>query len=242
MLTGERRALSAAVFAFYAFLYLIVASAPPMPGWATCFGALAAVYGIGFFGLVAGYFWARWFSIGLGISGLISAAVALWQIGPENVILFYGGTHLGVALALWGTSMASSFDGRLEWRERFHLDENATHKLGKAVIRAGVSLPYVIMYALAPKEDMGGMLVAAGAGLLTAAGVWALCRMRTWGVVALGAGIAGLLASLSSAPGFVPLTSRYEINVALLGVAAVLAVAAAVAPFVKPVVSYLRTR
>jgi hypothetical protein len=241
MLTGERRALSAAVLAFYAFLYLIVALSPPMPGWGTCFGALAAVYGAGFFGLVAGYFWARWFAIGLGIYGLLTGGVAMWQIGMEPVLLFYGGTHLGISMALWGGSMASAFDGRTEWRQRFHLDDNATHRLGKAVIRAGVSLPMVIMYALAPKDDLGGMVVAAGAGLVTIAGVWALLRMRSWGVLAIAAGVLGLLASLTAAPGFVAISSHYEINVALLGAAAVVLAAAALAPFARPVVDYLRS-
>ena len=242
MLTGERRALAAAVFAFYAFLYLIVALQPPMPGWATCFGALAAVYGAGFFGLVAGYFWARWFSIGLGISGTIAAGVSLWQMGLEPVILFYGGTHLGASLVLWGSSMASAFDGRPDWRARFHLDDNGTSKLGKAVIRAGVSLPYVIMYALAPKEDMSSALLAAGSGALAVAGVWALIRMRSWGVFALVGAAAGVIATLSAGPDVVTVSSQYRLDVGLMGAAAAALLLFAAAPFARPMLDYLRRR
>jgi hypothetical protein len=242
MLTGERRALAAAVFAFYAFLYLIVALQPPMPGWATCFGALAAVYGIGFFGLVAGYFWARWFSIGLGISGSIAACVSIWQVGLEPVILFYGGTHLGACIVLWGASMASAFDGKIEWRERFHLDESGTNKLGKAVIRAGVSLPYVIMYALAPKEDMGYALLAVGSGALAVAGVWGIVKMRSWGVLALVGGALGLATTIPAAPDFVAVSSKYALDVGTMGIAAAVLLLAAAAPFARPIVDHLRGR
>lgn len=242
MLTGERRALAAAVFAFYGFLYLIVALQPPMPGWATCFGALAAVYGAGFFGLVAGYFWARWFAIGLGISGTIAAGVSLWQMGLEPVILFYGGTHLGASLVLWGSSMASSFDGRSEWRQRFHLDDAGTSKLGKAVIRAGVSLPYVIMYALAPKEDMGYALLAVGSGALAVAGVWALVKMRSWGVFALVGGALGVAATLPAAPDYVAVSSKYALDVGMMGIAGAVILLAAAAPFGRPILDYLRGR
>ena len=35
------------------------------------------------------------------------------------------------------------------------MDENAVQRLGSSVIRAGVSLPFVLLYALAPKPDAG---------------------------------------------------------------------------------------
>ena len=34
--------------------------------------ALAAVYGLAFFALVAGYFWARWYAVGVGLFGVIA--------------------------------------------------------------------------------------------------------------------------------------------------------------------------
>jgi hypothetical protein len=241
-LVGERRALAAAVLAFYGFLFLIVALAPP-PGWGACFGALALVYGTGFFSLVAGYFWARWFAIGLGISGLISAGVSIFQVGPEPVLLFYGGTHALISLVLWGGAMARAFDGRKEWRERFHLDEPATHRLGKAIIRVGISLPYVVMYALAPREDAGAAMIAAAAALLATAGLFGLVRMRSWGVFALaGASLVTLVSLAGLATPIVPFAGGYGINVLLSGVTAALLLALAAAPFAEPAWRYLRGR
>jgi hypothetical protein len=240
-LTGERRALSAAVFAFYAFLFLLVALQPP-PGWGPCFLGMAIAYGLGFFGLVAGYFWARWYAIGLGISGIISAGVSLWQVGMEPVLLFYGGTHLGACAVLWGTGMAASFDGRKEWRDRFHLDEAATHRLGKAIIRVGVSLPYVIMYALAPKEQMGAALLGLLAATLTASGVWALFRLRTWGLLALASVGVLVLTTLSSVEMLASFGQGYALNLWLTGVGACTFLVLGLAPFMRPALAYLRGR
>lgn len=239
-LTGERRALSAAVLAFYGFLYLLVSIQPP-PGWAACFGGLALVYGLGFFGLVAGYFWARWYAIGLGMSGLITGVISVFQAGPEPVLLFYAATHGFVSLTLWGNGMSRAFDGRTEWRERFHMDENATHRLGKAVIKLGLSLPYVVMYALAPREDMGGAALALGGALLAASGVWALFRLRTWGVFALaGAAAVTALSLVAAMPGITAMTSRYAVNVPLIGVGAVVFLTLAVVPFARPLLQAAR--
>lgn len=239
-LTGERRALAAALLAFYAFIYLLVALAPP-PGWAAAFAAMCLVYGAGFFSLVAGYFWARWYAIGLGMSGLITSIFSIFQIGMEPVLLFYGVTHGAVSLFLWGTGMSSAFDGRKEWRERFHLDENATHKLGKSVIRLGISLPYIVLYALAPKDGAGEALFAALAGGLVLTGIVALFRLRTWGVAALGAGALALAASLvTGAFGLAPFGNGYAVNVTAAGAAALLLIASALAPFARPIARYLR--
>jgi hypothetical protein len=90
--TGERRAVSAAVFAFYAFLYLLLSMAVP-PEWGRAIAALAEVYGLTFFALVAGYFWARWFAMGMGIFGAIQGAMGLWQLGAEPLVIFMLVTH-----------------------------------------------------------------------------------------------------------------------------------------------------
>jgi hypothetical protein len=241
--TGERRAMAAAVLAFYGFLYFIVAM-QPMPGWAAAFSAMALVYGLGFFSVVAGYFWARWYAIGLGMSGLITAVFSMVQIGMEPVLMFYGGTHAFVSLALWGNGMSSIFDGRKEWRERFHLDENATHKLGKSVIRLGISLPYVVLYALAPREDAGEALFALLAGAVAVSGLVGMIRLRGWSVLALVAGtgmIATSVLSMSCGADIVSYGDGYAINVWAAGVAALVAMVAALAPMVKPLARYLRS-
>lgn len=238
-LTGERKALAAAVLALYGLLFVVVAMSPP-PGWQACFTALALVYGLGFFGLVAGYFWARWYAIGLGISGAVSSAISMWQIGLEPILIFYGATHGAISALLWGVAMAKGFDGRPEWRARFHLDESATNKLGKSVIRLGISLPYVVMYGLAPREGAGAALLALGGLALVAVGTWALFALRTWGVVALAGAAALLVAAAPATPFAVALGNGYGVAVGLSGAAAVALLVAAVTPFAGPVVRYLR--
>jgi hypothetical protein len=249
-LVGERRAVAAAVLAFYGFLFLLVALQPP-PGWGACFAALAGIYGLAFFSLVAGYFWARWFAIGVGMSGLISASISMFQVGWEPVLAFYGGTHGGISLLLWGRQVAARFDGRAEWRDRFHMDENATHRLGKAVIRVGISLPYIIMYALAPREGagMGGDLLLAGAVGLALSGVWGLLRLRAWAIPAMAAGAVGLAVSSVSAMAssgrhaeVASLGNGYALDLSAAGVGAAVFLTLAVAPFLVPLVRYLRGR
>lgn len=239
-LTGERKALAAAVLGFYTFVFLIVALTPP-PGWGPCFAALAGVYGLGFFSLVAGYFWARWYVIGVGMSGFISGLVSVVQLGPEPVLLFYGGTHLGASLVLWGDKMSLLFDGRSEWRDRFHMDENATNRLGKAVIRAGISLPFVVMYALAPREGAALGLTAAGAAALAGLGFWGLIRLRTWGLLALGGAAGVLLSAVSAGPELSASANGHVLDLAAVGLAAGILLLAAVVPFAGPVVRRLRS-
>jgi hypothetical protein len=106
-LARERKALAAAVIGFYMSIYFLVSLQAPA-GWGAAFGGLAGVYAAAFFGLVTGYFWARWFALGLGISGLISAGMSIWQIGPEPVLVFYGVTHALISIALWGGSVAAA--------------------------------------------------------------------------------------------------------------------------------------
>lgn len=246
-LTGERRALAAAVLALYGFLYLIVAMNPPGPEWSAAFWGMALIYGVGFFSVVAGYFWARWYAIGLGMSGLITAVFSMIQIGMEPVLVFYGATHGAISLVLWGTGMSSVFDGRKEWRERFHLDENATHKLGKSIIRLGISLPYVVLWALAPKEGAGATVLALLAGGVAVSGVYGVIKLRGWSVLALAGAAVAMVASLASASlcaggGVVPFERGYALNVGAAGLAALALIAAALAPFAKPLFGYLRGR
>ncbi len=241
-LTGERRALAAAVLAFYGFLYLVVGMTAPSE-WTAAFAGMALVYGIGFFSIVAGYFWARWYSIGVGMSGLITAVFSIVQIGMEPVLVFYGATHAFVSLALWGSGMSLAFDGRKEWRERFHLDENATHKLGKSVIRLGISLPYVILYALAPREGAGEALMAALAGAVAVSGLVGMLRLRGWSVLVLAGGTAlvGIsLAGLTCQSAVAGFGNGYAVNIEAAGFAALAALVAALAPMARPLARYLR--
>lgn len=221
-LVGERKACAAAVLGFFATIFFLNGVAGP-PEFMAMFLGLALAYLAGFFGVVAGWFWARWYGLGLAFSGVLIGAMLWWQIGLEPIVMIYGGSHLAVGLALWGRGMATAFDGRTDWRQRWRMDENAANRLGKAVMRAGASLPYLIMAGLAPKQDLA--LVAAA--LLAGVGVFGLVRLRTWGLIAVGA------ASILAVVGAWPL-GGFGIASASAGLGALFA-AAAFAPFAASV-------
>lgn len=235
-LVGERKAVASAILALYTLIFFLTALSVPDPRLVPFLSSLAATYGLSFFAVVAGYFWARWFAIGLGLYGFSTGFLLVWQIGPEPVVLFYALTHGAISVLLWGPRVAAQFDGRVDWRERFHLDENATHRLGRAVIRVGLTLPFLLAYGLAPREGAGQMLLAAGAVGLAGLGIWGLLRLRTWGVLTM---IAGAAAILVTAPSTVtPLA--ISADVAASGVVGAILLLAAAAPFVGPMLRYVR--
>jgi hypothetical protein len=172
------------VFTFFGILYTVNAFNAVMPPMTPVLYALGGVYGLAAFSVVAGYFWGRWYSLGVGLFGVILFALGLWKEGPEPMILFTGGLHVAATLSLWGEGMASSFDGKTAWREKLHMDENAVQRLGRSVIRAGVSLPIVLIYALAPKQP-ASMVIGLAAVALAGLGLRGLVQMRTWGILAL---------------------------------------------------------
>jgi hypothetical protein len=235
-LVGERRALSAVIFAFYFLVYLIIGLQSLVPDLDKAFYALAFVYGLAFFSLVAGYFWARWYAVGVGLYGVITTAVGMWQLGPEPILLFVGGTHLGATLMLWGHAMSEPYDGQTAWRERFHMDDHAVQRLGRSVIRAGVSLPMVLLYAFAPKPGSAETALAGVALLLAAFGLRALVRLRTWGVLALGAA-GGLLLTLATVDAATHST-LFTLRPALAGALLV----SAATPWLRPALAFLGLR
>jgi hypothetical protein len=193
-LAGERRALASIVFAFWFVMYLMNALMGGGPLVKLLYG-MAGVYGLAFFSLVAGYFWARWYAVGVSLFGVIVAAIGLWQMGPEFQVLFIGITHLTATAMLWGSTMSELYDGQTAWRERFHMDDHAVQRLGRSVIRAGVSLPMVLIYGLAPKQP-GSLVLWGAAAVLTIFGLRSLIKLRTTGVLMLGAA-GGLMLSLA---------------------------------------------
>jgi hypothetical protein len=200
--------------------------------------SMAGCYGLAFFSLVAGYFWARWFTVGLGLFGVIVAVVACWQLKAlEQIFLIFGGLHLGAAACLWGDGMSQAYDGQSAWREKFHMDDHAVQRLGRAVIRAGVSLPFVLAYAFAPRPEQGSLLASIVALCLTGLGVRALIQLKTWGVMALAA--AGLL--MTAVAGVDLFQGDSAISVVLPALSGVFLIAAAV-PFARPMARYLAGR
>jgi hypothetical protein len=237
-LVGERRALAAVIFAFY-FLYFLVVVLVGAGDLAKAIAGIATVYGMAFFSLVAGYFWARWYALGVGLFGVIFAILGMWQGGTEPplgaILMFYGGTHLAATLMLWGDSMAKPYDGQEEWRKRWHMDDNAVQRLGRSVIRAGVSLPFVLLYALGPKPNAGSLIASIAALVLAGLGTRAIIQLRTWGVMALAA--AGVL--LSSLAALDTINQGFTLSVLHPAIAGVLLLAAA-APFALPMIRWSR--
>jgi hypothetical protein len=229
---GERRALAAAIMAFYFLFYGVIAYSQVVPEFTKAFVAIAGVYGLAFFALVAGYFWARWYAVGVGLYGVITAVVGIWQIGAEPVLLFIGGTHLAATLFLWGHAMSEPYDGQTAWRAKFHMDESAVQRLGRSVIRAGVSLPFILLYALTPKPDALGLLAV----VLATVGFRGLVQLKTWGVLMIGAAGAALLFAPSHALVF----GHHLWTVPALPIAFLLLAAAA--PFVRPIARYVHAR
>lgn len=233
-LVGERRALAAAIMAFYFLFYGVIAYSQVIPEFTKAFVAIAGVYGLAFFALVAGYFWARWYAVGVGLYGVITAAVGMWQIGAEPVLLFIGGTHLAATVFLWGHTMSEPYDGQTAWRERFHMDESAVQRLGRSVIRAGVTLPFILLYALLPKPDPAAVVVSLTALFLAAAGLRGLVQLKTWGVLAFGAAGA-LILTMVGADVLTHGLGALAVRPAIAGVMAI----AAAAPFFAPIARYI---
>jgi hypothetical protein len=187
-LLGPRRAASLAVLGWWASIYTLVALNVDGP-WVRPFIGLAACYGLAFFAVAAGWFWGRWFASGLGWSGVMIAIFAIVMTGWNPALGWYGGLHALIVVALMGKDMAAEYEGRPQWRERYQMGEPATQRLGRAVTRAGASLPSLILWALAPREE-GAALVVLGVAIV---GTAALLRNRAWGALAVGAaGVAAL--------------------------------------------------
>ena len=233
-LVGERRALSAAVLAFFFLNFLLAGFSPDIPEELhKAMFALAGSYGLAFFSLVAGYFWARWYSVGIGLFGVIVAVVMTWQLKalvPE--MMFFGGMHLFVAIGLWGQAMAEPFDGQQGWRQRFHMDDSAVQRLGRSVIRAGVMLPFILVYAFGPRPDAFSL----GTLALAVFGFRGLVQLKTWGIVAMG--LAG--AMLLVGPTHTMVIDHYTVSLPAWPIALLLF--ASVAPFAKPMARFARAR
>jgi hypothetical protein len=148
------------------------------------------------------------------------------------VFLFIGGTHLAATVFLWGQAMSGPYDGQAAWRERFHMDDNSVQRLGRSVIRAGIMLPFFVLYALAPKPGDAAMALSFGALVLAAAGLRGLIQLRTWGVLAIGAA-GGLMLTLVGAD--ILSDGAVAVRPAIFGAMAI----AAAAPFFAPIVRFM---
>lgn len=223
-----RRIAAVAVLGFYAWFFFDYARfAPPMlskPLW-----AISALYTIGLLGVTFGWFWGRWFARGLGYWGIVVGVLMMWQLGLENFLLVWAGTNAAIPLLLAGDGMATRFDGRADWRTRFHLDDNGVERLGKSVTRVGMSLPWLLLYVLLPRTGAAEAFLLLPLAL-AGAGLWGVLRMRTWGLFAIGGASVATTAHLAASPAQAP----------LVGVLAAVLLAAAVAPFARSLAARLR--
>lgn len=250
-LAGERKACALVCLSFYAaffgLLSLILHNAPPdqpeLRSWWPCFAALGACYGLSFFALGAGWFWARWFAIGLGYSGVTLAFwVLMKQRALDPVITFYGLTHGIIVVFLQGQILTEEFDAKPDWRRALGIDEKSVIRVRHSVTRAAASLPGLIMIALAPSDGSEGLFVATLA--LFGVGIYGLLRLRTFGVLALLA--AGLvlpwpvLTHSFHGAAVHPLLSDCFLRLAGLSSAGLLV--ASSLPFLRPVARFLSRR
>lgn len=235
-LSRERRALSLLVLGFYTTIFTLAAI--NLGGaWFRCFLGMGLVYGLAFFALAARWFWARWFAMGLGVSGMTMAAIGLVKLGLDPGLLIWGGLHLLIYLPLLGETMAEMYEGQEAWRERFGMDEHGVARLKRAVGSAATGLPTLIMFTLAPRQGSMAPLVALALGCL---GMYGLIRLRFWGVAALGLGalyLFGVVALFEPAQIGLSMASTFHQT---LGLAAVFFMAISVAPFVGPAYRFVQ--
>lgn len=257
-----RRALAALSLSFFITLYLVLSFNAP-PGWGGAFLALSACYMVAFLGVAADWFWGRWFASGLGWSGIMVALLSFALLGWSPPLAVYGALHGLIVLVLLGKKMSALYDQQEAWRKRFDMDEYGVARLRKTVTRAAASLPSLILWALGPKDPGQGAAHAAmmiALGVVGVAGVAGVLRMRSWGLLALGASAVGLVVhsvahhGLPEFQGAMPLLLEVGTGrgmgglpglVALLALSSAVAGAAlllAVAPFLRPMVQFLIRR
>lgn len=225
-LVGERKAITSLVMGFFALSFLSQGYEMDGHPFGRFFYSMAGVYGMGFFSLIAGYFWARWYTTGVALFGVFIAAISLWKVGPLPQFLILGGAHLATILMLAGEGMKTAFEGQPEWRARFHMDDHAVNRLGSSVVRAAAGLPIVLAYAFAPKDGAFLWVSGTAAVMLAAGGLVGLVRLRSWGIFALGG--AAIMSAVGLAAG------------ELMVLPAAAAMLAAVAPFAAPFARALR--
>jgi len=239
---GIRRAIALLLLGFYVTQFAMTAGLGPDETFAAYFG-LALCYGLAFIGLAAEWFWARWFAVGVGNFGSLVLLVLL-KTGMEPLIVFFGGSHLLIWLLLLGEGMASRYEHSEATAERWGFQEESLILMRRAVKSAGTTLPFLILYALAPQPEA----LQLGVLVLGVVGLAALLRGRTLGVLALGA--AGAIAAADGLGLFgAPVMSYLLLTptgtpmiygpVASLGAGFLLLVPLF---FVRPMVRYLRAR
>jgi len=253
-LERTRRALALLPLAAFVLLYGILALLLE-PAWSPAFAGLALCYLIGFVALGSEWFWARWYCVGLGWSGVMVGIFGMVSVGFVSPLVIYATMHGTIVLLLKGKSLSGLYEGQTAWRTRFELDDHGVIRVGKTVSRTSASLPALVIWALGPKQPTQLLAVAITskslsewavlAALVVAMfGIFALVRGRALGacLVVAAAGIAivclptALPASVSSNQ--IAVTGLFAGAV----LAAPLALLGAVLPLFRPLRNFLRGR
>ncbi len=193
-MVGVRRALALLLLGFYVTQFAMTAWLGPGDMFAA-YAALAGCYGLAFIALGAEWFWGRWFAMGIGNFGSLLILV-LFKVGLEPIIAFFAFTHLAISLMLWGEGMAARYEHSEATAERWNFQEESLVLMRRATLSAGSTLPFLILYGLAPRPEPEQFLALA----LGIGGLVALLRGRTWGALAMGA--AGIVAGLDALGAF----------------------------------------
>lgn len=189
-MVGVRRALALLLLGFYVTQFAMTAWLGPDEMFA-CYLGLSLCYGLAFIALGAEWFWGRWFAMGVGNFGSLLLLV-LFKVGLEPMIAFFGFTHLAIAVFLLGEGMAARYEHSEATAERWNFQEESLLLMRRATLSAGSTIPFLILYALAPRADLVHDFVQLGALGLGVTGLVAVLARKTWGAIAMGG--AGLLA------------------------------------------------
>lgn len=251
-LVGERKALSLLFLGFYTTLFLMIglSARTELPEWVPVFTAMTLVYAVTFFSVAAEWFWGRWFATGIGQWG-VTMTVFAWVTTrslPPALVLF-GSMHALIAVLLQGEKMAVLFDAKPDWRARWKLDDQGVIRIRKSVTRAANSLPGLIMFTLAPRQDQA--LLAAAAFAFAVVGFGGVLLNRTYGVIALS--VAAIATAGTVVFGGLPVNVEaffqsefrvYAGNALLLPIGTLAAVTLGLAalPFLKPMAGFVLRR
>lgn len=245
-----RRSLAQLALAVFALMYIFL-SAMIDPAWKPAFITLGFCYLVSFFAVGAEWFWGRWFALGLGWSGFMVGVFSLVNVGPVAPLVIYTALHGAVVASLQGKKVSALYEGQKAWRERYGLDEYGVSRVGKAVTRTSASLPALVVWALGPKEPsslaaLGGASAAlvGVAFALAALGLVMVLRLRAVGALLLTGAAVAAAVSLASGGALSPVGLDAYASTAAVGArwVAALALAAAVVPFARPIVRFLRAR
>jgi len=238
-MVGLRRAIVLLILGFYVTQFGMTAALGPDELFPAYLG-LALCYGLAFVGLAAEWFWARWFAMGVGNFGSIFLLLT-FKIGFEPIIVFFGATHLVIALLLMGDGMAAVYEHSEKTQEKWNFQEESIALMRRAVKSAGSTIPFLILYALAPRGELLHLAVL----VLAVGGLYGLFRAKTWSLFALGGAGALALADGFGAfgeptTGYISLTACGHVTV--YGHVGILAGGLIVVPllFAGPIVRYLR--